>query len=188
MSNDIKRKHAIKKLKFYGKIKELKKIKIKNCFFVLAVGQGDIREKIFHEVKQLKIKIKWGKIISKDSIISANTKIGEGSVIVSGSIINVGTRIGKHCLINTGSSIDHDNFFDDFSGCGPRVITGGNVKIGKNSYIGLGSIIKNNIIIGKNTLIGASSLVLKNCAKNSVYFGSPGKRKRAKKVNEIYLK
>tara|TARA_B100000989_G_scaffold83491_1_gene59817 strand:+ start:10811 stop:11470 length:660 start_codon:yes stop_codon:yes gene_type:complete len=187
LSNDNRVKHVIKKLKYLGKIQILKKLKPKNFFCIIAIGQGDIREKVLKEIHKLKIKVKWGKIISKDAIISANTKIGEGSVIISGSIINVGTKIGDHCLINTGSSIDHDNNFKDFSGCGPRTITGGNVNVGKGSYIGLGSVIKNNIKIADNTIIGASSLVLKNCKKNSVYFGSPAKRVRAKKSNENYL-
>ena len=187
VSNDIKKNHKIKKIKYLGKIKDLKKLESKSFFCIIAIGQGDIREKILKEINKLNIKMKWEKIISKDAIISSNTKIGEGSVIISGSIINVGTKIGNHCLINTGSSIDHDNCFEDFSGCGPRTITGGNVNIGKRSYIGLGSVIKNNIKIQDITVIGASSLVIRNCKKNSIYFGAPAKRIREKKKDENYL-
>lgn len=187
LSNDDKKNHKIKNVKYFGKIKNLKELKLKNFFCVIAIGRGDIREKVLKETTKLGIKINWGKIISKNSIISPDTRIGEGSVIISGSIINVGTTIGNHCLINTGSSIDHDNHFEDFSGCGPRTITGGNVKVGKASYIGLGSVIKNNIKISFNTVIGASSLVLKDCKKNSIYFGSPAKRIRTKSKNENYL-
>ena len=188
LSNDHKKNHSIKKVVYLGKIADLKKIKLKNFFCIIAVGQGDVRETIFKEINKLKIKIKWEKIISKDAIISADTKIGEGSVIISGSIINVGTKIGNHCLINTGSSIDHDNNFKNFSGCGPRTITGGNVSVGEKSYIGLGSVIKNNVKIHNNTVIGASSLVIRNCKNNSIYFGRPAKRIRTKSKNENYLK
>ena len=174
VSNDIKKNHKIKKLKYLGKIKDLKKLESKSFFCIIAIGQGDIREKILKEINKLNIKMKWEKIISKDAIISSNTKIGEGSVIIAGSIINVGTKIGNHC-------------FEDFSGCGPRTITGGNVNIGKRSYIGLGSVIKNNIKIQDNTVIGASSLVIRNCKKNSIYFGAPAKRIREKKKDENYL-
>lgn len=188
LSNDDKKKHSIKKIRYLGKLEALNKLRFKNYFCIIAVGQGDARERILNETKKLKVKIKWEKIISKNAIISANTKIGEGSVVISGSIINVGTKIGKHCLINTGSSIDHDNVFKDFSGCGPQTITGGNVTIGEKSYIGIGSVIKNNIKIQENAVIGASSLVLKNCKKNSIYFGRPAKKIREKKKNENYLK
>lgn len=113
-------------------LEKLKKIN-KNFFTVIAFGRGDIREKIVHLLNKLKIKIKWAKIVSKNTIISSSVKIGDGSVIISGSIINTGSIIGKHCLINTGSIIDHDNEFKDFSGCGPGTITGGSVKVGKKA-------------------------------------------------------
>ena len=187
LSNQDKKKHSLKKVKFLGNIKNIKNINYKNYFGIIAVGQGNIREKILKEIKNLKIKIKWEKIISKDAKISTKTEIGEGTVIISGSVINRGTKIGKHCLINTGSIIDHDNQFGNFSSCGPGVITGGNVKVGKFSFLGIGSVIKNNIKIKNNTIIGAKSLILKDCKQNSVYFGSPAKFIKIRKKDDKYL-
>ena len=95
---------------------------------------------------------------------------------MSGSIINPGTEIGAHCIINTRSSIDHDNFFGDFSSCAPSVVTGGNVVVGSFSFLGIRSTIINNIKIGSKTVIGANSLVNKNCLSNYIYYGSPAKK------------
>ena len=92
--------------------------------------------------------------------------IGEGTLVVSGSTINIGTKIGKHCILNTSSSIDNDNKFNDFTGTGPGVVTGGNVIVGEKSYIGMGSIIKNNINISNDTIVGFGSLVNKDCDRN----------------------
>ena len=89
------------------------------------------------------------------------------------SIINTGSVIGRHCLINTTNSIDHDNYFKDFAGTGPGVVTGGKVTIGKMSYLGIGSIIKNTVKVGDNTFIGGASFVNKNCEHDSLYFGVP---------------
>ena len=44
------------------------------------------------------------------------------------------TFIGKHVLINSGSIIEHDNKFDNYSSCGPGVVTGGEVLWEKNFY------------------------------------------------------
>ena len=65
--------------------------------------------------------------------LNGNVEIGEGSLIMPGVVINTETKIGKHCIINTSSSIDHHNYFKDYSSCGPGVITGGKVTIGENS-------------------------------------------------------
>ena len=95
--------------------------------------------------------------------------------------------IGKHCLISTSSSIDHDNYFHDFSSAGPGVVTGGNVLVGKNSYLGIGSVIKHQIKIGDNTVIGGNSFVNKNCLDNSIYYGVPAKRIRKRNIKESYM-
>ncbi len=61
-------------------------------------------------------------------------------------------------------------------------------KSWKKSYIGLGSKIKNNILIENSVIIGSSSNVIKNCNKESIYFGNPAKKIRKKRKNENYLK
>ena len=43
------------------------------------------------------------------------------------------------------------------------------------------------ISIGDNTIIGAQSMVLKNCNKNSVYYGIPAKKIRDREDNSKYL-
>ena len=106
---------------------------------------------------------------------------------MAGTTINNHTKIGKHCLINTSSSIDHDNYFDDFSSCGPGVVTGGNVIVGNSSYIGIGSTVKNGVIIGKNTLIGGHSFVNKNCKDNTIYYGVPIKKIKKRKNDSTYF-
>ena len=125
------------------------------------------------EIKTKFKNFKYEAIISKDSIIDKNVKIGDGTIIISNSIINTGSVIGRHCLINTTNSIDHDNYFKDFAGTGPGVVTGGKVTIGKMSYLGIGSIIKNTVKVGDNTFIGGASFVNKNCEHDSLYFGVP---------------
>ena len=125
--------------------------------------------------------------MSKDSIISKNAKILNGTLIVSGSIVNANTYVGNHCIIGTGCKIDHDNYFDDFSSCGPNVTTGGNVTINTLSYIGISSTIKHKIKILSNTIIGAKSYINKNCKSNNVYFGTPAKKIRTRKIGEKYL-
>lgn len=151
-------------------------------FLFIAVGDNFLRKKIVNEIEKNNNKIKWATVVSLDSIISNEVKIKPGSLVVSGSIINPGTKIGAHCIINTRSSIDHDNFFDDFSSCAPGVVTGGNVKVGKYSFLGIRSTVINNIKIGSKTIIGANSLVNKNCLSNYIYYGRPVKKIKKSKI------
>ena len=51
----------------------------------------------------------------------------------------------------------------------------GNVKIGKNCWIGIGSKIIQNIKIGDNVIVGGGSLVLNDIPNDVMVFGSPSK-------------
>ena len=51
----------------------------------------------------------------------------------------------------------------------------GNVKIGKYSYIGANSTIKQNIKIGNNCIVGAGSVVTKDVKNNDVVVSSQTK-------------
>ena len=159
-----------------------------NTYGIVAVGFNYLRQKIVDDVSKNLKNLKWATIISKDSIVSPDVSIDEGSVVVSGSIVNTHTKIGKHCIINTGSCIEHENIFDDYVSCGPKVTTGGNVKIKSSSFIGMRSVIQHKISIGKNTVIGANSFVNSDCGDNMIYYGNPAEFIRKRENDENYLK
>ena len=173
--------------KIVSNIKGLKKLLKKNTFGIIGIGSNFIRKKVAEEINKIYKNFNWATIISINSAINGNVRIGKGSIIVSGSVINTGTKIGEHCLINTSSSIDHDNTFKNYSSTGPGVTTSGNVELGQCSHLGICSAVNHQITIQDNTIIGAQSLVLKNCDKNSVYFGIPAKKIRDRENNSNYL-
>tara|TARA_B100001123_G_C15098795_1_gene942682 strand:+ start:255 stop:926 length:672 start_codon:yes stop_codon:yes gene_type:complete len=176
-----------KKYKVVSNIKGINKLLNKNTFGIIGIGSNFIRKEVAKKINKIYKNFNWVTIISKNSTINGNVRIGKGSLIVSGSVINTGTKIGEHCLINTSSSIDHDNTFKNYSSTGPSVTTGGNVALGECSHLGIGSSIKHQISIGDNTIIGARSMVLKNCNNNSVYYGIPATKIRDRENNSIYL-
>ena len=166
---------------------DIKNIKNKNLYGIIGIGDNYLRYKNFKLLSNQFKHIKWETLISKNCIVKSNVKIGSGSVILSNSFIGSGSKIEDHCIINSSSSIDHDNNFDSFSSTGPGVITGGNVRVKEFSHLGIGSVIKNNVVISENVVCGGKSFVNKNCKKNSVYFGTPSKFIRLRKLGQKYL-
>ena len=142
---------------------------------IIAIGENILRKKIVRDLRLISRNFKWGKIISKDSLLGENVEVGDGTVIMSGCIIGPFTKIKEHCLVNTGSIIEHENQLDKYSSTGPGVVTAGNVRIGELTHLGIGAVVKERVKIGKNVIIGGNSFVNKNCINNSVYFGNPAK-------------
>tara|TARA_Y100000996_G_scaffold408941_1_gene388828 strand:- start:247 stop:909 length:663 start_codon:yes stop_codon:yes gene_type:complete len=169
------------------KVISIKKNQTKNLYGVIGIGDNYLRYKMYKKIIKELVNIKWETIISKNSKLSPNTQIAGGSVILGNSFIGTGTKIKEHCIINSSNSIDHDNFFENFSSTGPGVITGGNVKVDNYSHLGIGCVVKNNISIKENVICGGKSYINVNCKKNSIYIGTPCKFKKYRKLGDKYL-
>lgn len=176
-----------KPIKVIDKLNGLKNVRYKNIYFVIGIGSNYKRFKVVEEIKKKKLKLNWTEIVSNNAILNGNIKIGEGSVIFSGAIIANDSNIGKHCFIGPNSSLEHNNVFANFSSCGAGVNCGGRVKIGKYSFLGIGTSVKHQVSIEENCVIGGHSLILRNCKKNSLYFGVPAKKQKNWKFNYEYL-
>lgn len=156
--------------KVIGTTKDINKYK--NNYFVIGIGNNNIRENIANDHD-----LKWYTAIHPSAIIANEVSIEVGSVIMAGSIINTGTKIGKHCIINTRSSLDHDNIIENYVHISPGATLAGTVHIKEKTWICAGATIINNITIAKNNIIGAGSVVIKDINKeDSIYVGVPARK------------
>jgi len=156
-----------------GKICDAINYKSSSDFFI-AIGNNKIRERVQTEFENNKLSIV--SLIHPNSIIGKDVLIKSGTVVMAGVIINSSSEIGKGCILNTGATIDHDNFIDDFVHISPGVNIAGTVKIGKFTWLGIGSKVINNLNICSNCKIGAGAVVIKNVTESGTYIGVPARR------------
>lgn len=143
-----------------------------DCYFIIAIGNSKVREKIYKNLKTAK----WYTAIHPNaSISSIGAKIGFGTVIMSNAVINTDTIIGKHCIINSSSTVEHDNNLSDFVHVSVGAKLAGHVTVGKHTWIGVGSTIINDISVCDNCMIGAGAVVIRNIKKSGTYVGVPAK-------------
>ena len=138
--------------------------------FVIAVGSNATRRKIaerFH--------VNWVTLIHPSAWIAADVTIGQGTVVMAGAMINPSARVGAHCIINTGSIVEHDNVLEDYVHISPRAALAGTVRIGEETHVGIGAVVRNNITICSNCTIGAGAVVVKDITKSGTYIGVPAR-------------
>ena len=107
---------------------EIEKIKKSATYFIVAMGNNEIRRNIFDT---LSAQMKPAIVIHSSAIVSKNAAIGNGSVILANAVVNSGAQVGKNCIINSLSLVDHDT------------------TIGNHSHISQGTIIGSNCIISE---------------------------------------
>lgn len=147
---------------------------IKDYDMFVAIGNNATREKIQEKLEAEGANIPT--LIHPNAVIGERVRFGAGTVVMAGTVINCCTEVGKGCIINTGSTIDHDNFIEDYVHLSPGVHTAGTVKIGKGTWIGIGSVVSNNLNITSGCKVGAGAVVVKDITEAGTYVGVPARR------------
>lgn len=145
----------------------------KDSFFVIAIGNNQIRKNIADKYGYLK----YCTVIHPSAVISDSCHLGKGTVVMPNAVINANAVVGDHCIINTGAIVEHDNLISDFVHISPNATLCGNVSVGKCTHIGASATVKNNITIVNNCIIGINGAVVKNINMPGIYIGIPVKKK-----------
>ncbi len=147
---------------------------IKDHDIFIAIGDNTTREMIQEKLQADGARIPV--LVHPDAVIGTQVELGDGTVVMAGVVINCCTKIGRGCIINTGATIDHDNYIEDYVHISPGAHTAGTVKIGKGTWLGIGSIVSNNLSITSRCIVGAGAVVVKDITEAGIYIGVPARR------------
>jgi sugar O-acyltransferase (sialic acid O-acetyltransferase NeuD family) len=155
--------------------------------FAIAIGDNAVREQIFKEYLADFPNMYFPPLVHTSSVVGYGAIIGNGTILMP--LVNVGpnSKVGDFCILNSSSSIDHDCAMESYSSIAPRVVCGGNVKIGVRSAVSIGATVKDGILLGDDVIIGANSYVNKAVADKVVAYGTPCKKVRARIKGDPYL-
>lgn len=142
--------------------------------FFVGIGNNAIREKIQGQLEAEEASIPV--LIHPSAIIGEQVYLKAGTVVMAGAVINCCTKIGKGCIINTASTVDHDNVIEDYVHISPGAHLAGTVKVGKGTWLGIGSVVSNNITITHSCKIGAGAVVIRDITESRTYVGVPVRR------------
>jgi len=118
--------------------------------------------------KLISVSHSGGVLIKNDVEIGSNTCVDKG-IFRENTIIDSGTKIdnlvhiahnvkiGKNCTITANS------------------LLGGSSIIKDNSHISMSATIRDQIVIGKNTFVGMGSVVTKDVPSNKIVYGNPAR-------------
>ncbi len=125
--------------------------------------------------------IRFGSYISKDLEVGNFSYIGPGAHISPKVILSDFVMIGPNV-----SFVGGDHRFDIVNV--PMIFSGRDelnlTHVGRDVWIGAGSIILAGVTIGDGSIIGAGSVVTKNIDRYSIYAGNPARKIRSRFDNE----
>lgn len=153
----------------------------------LAIGDNFQRAALWARIQQAAPHAQLTGAIHPSAMVAPDVAVGAGTLILPGALIISGARLGQGCLVNTGASLDHDGEMADWSSLAPGVVTGGRVRIGARTSVGLGARIIQGVAVGTDSVIGAGALVLSDLPDRVVAYGTPARVIRSRAPDTPYL-
>jgi sugar O-acyltransferase (sialic acid O-acetyltransferase NeuD family) len=142
--------------------------------FHLAIGKGDVRRRLFPELKALgAIPLM---VRHPSASVSRYSILGAGCFIAARSVVAPGAILGDSVILNHGAIVDHDCEVGDFSHIAPNATLGGRVRIGSGVLIGAGANILPGVTIGTGAVIGAGAVVTADIYAGEIHVGIPARK------------
>lgn len=138
-----------------------------------AVGENSIREKLVQLFDTLELQ----QFVAVDPCaqISKTAQIGTSSYIGKNVAINAHAVIGRAAIINTQATVEHECIVEDFVHIAPNAVLCGNVHVGKRSFVGANTVVRQNTSITSDVIVGAGSVVVKSIDEKGIWVGNPAK-------------
>ncbi len=138
---------------------------------VVAIGHNGTRLQKLQLLQQAGAKLE--PLVHPNATVSGYAQLGEGSVVMANAVINAFASVGVGGIINTSATVDHDCVLADCVHISPGAHLAGGVCVGEQSWIGIGSKIKQLIRIGNQVVVGAGSTVIRDIPDCLTVVGSP---------------
>ncbi|MGL4799237.1 MAG: acetyltransferase [Cellulosilyticaceae bacterium] len=158
---------------------------IEGVFF--AIGDNYKRGQWVQHIQALYPHLVYPVAMHPQSICAKDATIEKGVVIGTGAIVQTGAQVGAFSLINTGAILEHDSVMEAFSSLAPASCTGGGVKIGAYTAIGMHATLLQRVKVGDYSVIGAGAVVTRDIQPCMVAYGVPAKSIRERTKDEAYL-
>lgn len=129
-----------------------------DCLLHIAIGRNSAREIIFERAKTAGYS--FANYICSKASVWPDLVVGENVFIDQASVIQPFVTIGNNCML-IGARIGHHSTIEDHVLLSGTSLAG-NVTIGRNSFLGLNSSIKEGVVVGSHNTVSAGVFIVKN--------------------------
>lgn len=148
----------------------------KGFYFINTIYRIDGQQERIELFESLKIPdSSLAAFIHPTAYVAPNVKLVAGTVIMPNVSVSSGTTFGKCCLVMVGATIGHNNKIGNYCHFAAQCCTSSFIKISDGVHIGLNATIRENLEIGKNSSLGMGSVLLENIGEKEIWAGNPAK-------------
>ena len=156
----------------------------KNMAVACGLGEPFDRKRVVDKLREKNDSLFFPALVSPDAMVSQRAQIGNGTQIFPGTMIMGGNvRIGEFVVIHINSTIGHDSYIGDYAQINPGCNISGGSILDECVMIGTGVKGMPKVHVGKNSCIGISSVITSDIPSDCTAVGYPA---RVIKRNKIF--
>ena len=152
---------------------------LKNNFLIseleicIAVGEPKLRSILYQKILSSEFKI--ATLVDPNVSIPKSTKIGCGTIICKYVSITCDIDIKENVYIHPMACIGHDSIIGKNSIISSFVDVAGNCNVGNETFLAIGTILKQGISVGEKSILGLGSIVHKDIPSYVIAMGNPAR-------------
>lgn len=143
----------------------------------IALGSNGLRARVAAAARKLGYTLI--NAVSPSAIISPTASLGAGVAVMAGTVINAEARLEDLAILNTRASIDHDCLLGEACHVAPGSALAGCVIVGREAFLGAGTVVIPGVSIGEGAVIGAGACIVKDIPPRVLAMGVPARVVRA---------
>jgi sugar O-acyltransferase (sialic acid O-acetyltransferase NeuD family) len=155
-----------------------------NLEVAMGIGEPATRERLFAKLKDEGIEM--ATLIHPDVHIPKTTKIGKGVTIQAGCFVSCNVEIEDYVYVQPQVNIGHDDVLKEGCMLSGMSNLAGAVSVGRYSYVGLSSAIREGVSIGDYAIIGMYSAVYKDIPDEMIAMGNPARPMKKNEERHVF--
>ena len=142
-----------------------------NDLFLCAIGTPSERRQYSEMV--LRKGGRFATLIHPTAVLGDNITLGQGVMIAPLAVLTSDIVLGDSVYVGPSSICSHDNRVGDWCHITGHCSFGGNVIVEEGCFFGMRSVVVPGVHIGKDAFIGVGSVVLRRVRAGARVFGNP---------------
>lgn len=142
----------------------------KQVSIFVAVGYLDnnkIRTERFFDFDALGFKIA-SYVSSKATVLIDRREIGRNTFILEQNVLQPFVKIGDNCILWSGNHIGHHSKIKSHNFISSHVVISGKCELDEGCFFGVNSTVFDGVKVGRNSVIGGGSIVRRDLPDNSI--------------------
>ena len=143
---------------------------------VVCAGSGLARSTIVARLTAIGVEPgRYASIRHPSVAVPASCSVGGGTILLANVVLTADVTLGRHVVAMPHAVFTHDDRADDCATICAGVSLGGDVRLGRASYLGMNSSVREHCVVGDNTVLGMGSALLQDLPDDQTWVGTPAR-------------